>query len=969
MGFLEKIADKFTKEYGNHMHKLAFVFPTHRAGIYFRRHIRNQKEPEATIWAPSIFSINDFIARLSELTVSDPLDLIFELYGVYKTHVRDFPKEFEDFYPWGKMIISDFDEIDKYLLDTEKLFRTLKEFKAVEDITKEEKSDIYNRYTSFWEDLGILHREFNRLLKEKNKAYEGMVFQEVAKNIATISNAKGSVLAWDKVIFCGFNALTRAEETILRHLLENEKAEIYWDMDRYFVEDINQEAGYFFRKNRETLKIEQPKWVDDPLSGQKNLTVIGVQSKVSQAKVLGLKLQQMQESLKNPENIAVVLPDETLLFPVLNSLPESMDRVNITIGFPLQQTPVYSLFNSIIEMQLRVYEGGGAAPSKGSGEGLYYKDIQRVLNHPYIKPMAPEEIAGFIEKIKKENRVYVKDEEIARFIEDIKKEKQGHIKDEEITLTAELLKDLIRILKDLFKIRENSQAFITFFLDLLGFIRSFYTETKPDLFSIDYEYIYHFYTLLTRLKDSLKNTGSLLSIRTFRQLFIDIVKGSRIPFTGEPLEGLQIMGMLETQTLDFPYLFILSVNEGHLPPGKTHQSFIPFDVRREIGLPTYKDRDALAAYHFYRLLKNAQHTTLFYTTEVKGVEKSEKSRFIDQILIEYAEKNKNARINHQIIDFSFEPQDIKKISIKKSEKIIEMVSQKSYSTSSLLNYLSCSLRFYFTYILKLKEEEEVYESPDYRLIGHIIHKTLHQLYQPYCGKNSPISFKDIENIKKRIEPELTRSFKKELEAGDIHTGRNRIAFEVMKKFLENFFEKEKQTIGFKILMLEQKIEEVDLGFFLDGTEHHVRLEGTIDRLDVIGDNVYRIIDYKTGRIDSLNLKSMDQLSGSEAVNRKEAFQLFFYWYLLKHSHPYEGEYRLGIYPFKKMYDELTFVKIDKSDMIDEALLENFEEILKKIFQELFDKNIPFVQTEDEENCQHCPYKNICSKESSEHYLG
>jgi CRISPR/Cas system-associated exonuclease Cas4 (RecB family) len=945
MGFLEKIAGQFLKEYGSHIHKLAFVFPTHRAGIYFMRHIRNQKEPETTIWAPQVFSINDFIARLSELTVSDPLDLIFELYGVYKTHVRDFPKAFGDFYPWGKMIISDFNEIDKYLLDTVdtgRLFRTLKEFKAVEDITKSEKSDIHNRYTGFWEDLGILHREFNRLLREKNKAYEGMVFREVANNIETISrgkNGKGNVFAWEKVIFCGFNALTRAEETIIRYLLEKEKAEIYWDMDRYFVEDTNQEAGHFFRKNRETLEIQQPRWVDDQLSGQKNITIIGAQSKVSQAKVLGLKLRQMQESLQDPENTAVVLPDETLLFPVLNSLPESMDRVNITVGFPLQQTPVASLFHSIIEMQLRVYEGG-TTPSKDSGEGFYYKDIRRVLNHPYIKPMAPEEIVYFIDTIKKENRVYVKEEEI--------------------TLTSEFLKDL-------FKIRENAQAFIAFFLDVLDFIRSFYTENKPGLFSIDYEYIYHFYTLLTRLKDSLKSTGSVLDIRTFRQLFIDIVKGSRIPFTGEPLEGLQIMGMLETQTLDFANLFILSVNEGHLPPGRRHQSFIPFDVRREIGLPTYRDRDALSAYHFYRLLKNAQHITLFYTTEVKGVEKSEKSRFIDQVVIEYAEKNKNARVNHQIIDFAFETQDIKTISIKKSGKIIEMVSQKSYSSSSLLNYLSCSLRFYFTYILKLKEEEEVYESPDYRLVGHIIHKTLHKLYQPYCDKNSPISFKDIENIKKRIEPELIRTYKDELKSGDIHSGRNRIAFEVMKRFLENFFEKEKQNTGFKILMLEQKIEKVDLGFSLDGTEHHVRLEGTIDRLDVTGDNIYRIIDYKTGRIDSLNLKSMEQLSGSEAVNRKEVFQLFFYWYLLKQSHPYAGEYRLGIYPFKKMYDELTFVKIDKSDRIDEALLEAFEEILKKIFQELFDINIPFVQTEEEKNCQHCPYQDICCRETSERY--
>ncbi|HLP48822.1 MAG TPA: PD-(D/E)XK nuclease family protein, partial [Candidatus Kapabacteria bacterium] len=477
-------------------------------------------------------------------------------------------------------------------------------------------------------------------------------------------------------------------------------------------------------------------------------------------------------------------------------------------------------------------------------------------------------------------------------------------------------------------------------------------------------YIYHFYTLLSRLSDSLRNTDLILSdIRTFRQLFIDIVKNSRIPFTGEPLEGLQIMGMLETQTLDFNHLYVLSVNEGFLPPGKAHQSFIPFDVRDKLGLPTYRDRDAIAAYHFYRLLKSSQNITLIYNTEAKGIEKSEKSRFIDQLLIEYAERNKNAIIKHQVIDFTFDAQQVKAISIRKSQKMIELLARKSYSPSSLLVFLTCPVKFYFNYILKLREEEEVYESPEYYQVGHIVHQALYELYKPYCGKNKPVGGQEIEAIKEKIEPKLQEAYSRELKSGDIHTGRNRIAYEVMKQFLENFFDKEKQESGFTILMLEKKVEGVDFRFSTGaGIEYRVMLEGTIDRVD-IKDDVHRVIDYKTGKINPLNLKSLEELSGPGVIDRREAFQLFFYRYLLRHTLKDSGPYRLGIYPFKKMYDELKFIKVDKCDLIDEGMLAQFEDILRNIFRRLFDLAEPFVQTREEKNCRYCPYQDICGRDA------
>lgn len=960
MSFLERLAERFLSEYGNDIHRIAFVFPTRRAGLFFQRHVREQKDPGIAIWAPPVFSVNDFMARLSGLTAADSLELIFELYDIYSDPVGQYPKAFEDFYAWGKMILADFDEIDKYLIDTGELFRNLKEFKVVEDINKDEKAAIYNRYTGFWEELGGLYRVFQQRLAEKDKAYEGMIFRRVAEAVEGLENHEQ--FTWDKVVFCGFNALTRAEETVIRYLMDKEKAEIYWDVDRYFTENVNQEAGYFFRRNLERLKIAEPKWVDDELSGPQVIDVIGVQSKVSQAKVLGLKLQQLltppaeeSEGMDAPEEvengreardherIAVVLPDETLLFPTLNSLPEAVERVNVTVGYPLRQTPVFSLLNGLLEMYLRVYEGGG--------DGFYYKDVQNVLNHPYIKPMLSRKDEDVEPAGEGEDEVL---DAITAFMDEIKKGNRVYIPKEDIQLPVDPLNDL-------FEYRSEALPLIAYFLDLLDFVRGWYRdEDEVGLYSFDYEYIYHFYLLLRKLRDSLAGSGPSLDIRSFYPLFGDIVAAGRIPFTGEPLEGLQIMGVLETQTLDFDNLFVLSVNEGHLPPGKSRQSFIPYDVRAAMGMPTYKDRDAVSAYHFYRLLKNSAHTTLIYITEIKGLERNEKSRFIDQVLIEYAENNPNARVTHRVIDFPFEARPVKPIAVRKDDEVMAMLAKKSYSASSLLSFLTCSLKFYFTYILKLYEEEEVFESPDYKTIGHIVHKTLDELYKPFCGKERTVGENDLEQLKQKMDRVLETIFMDEIKSGDIHSGRNYIVHRVMRRLLENFFEKEKKAPGFKVLMLEEKIDNVRLDFDLDGTAYTVALEGTIDRLDE-RDGVVRVIDYKTGKINSLKLKSLEEVSGPEAVKRKEAFQLLLYRYLLKQAWKEKGEYSLGIYSFKKLSDELKFVEIDKSDRMDAAVMAEFEEILRDLFRDLFDRKTSFRQTEDELNCRHCPYINICSR--------
>lgn len=944
MGFLERIAGKYLAEYGNKIHRLTFVFPTRRARLYFQRYLEKQKPRGENLWVPRMFSLGDFIVSLSHLTVAEPLELVFELYGVYRRHVKRYPKEFGDFYPWGKMIIADFDEIDKYLVDARELFRTLKEFKAVEDINIEQKSPIYNRYTGFWEELDLIYQEFNRLLRARNKAYEGMVYREVAGKISGGDDDFLTVPGWDRVVFCGFNALTVAEASVISHLLKNNQADIYWDMDEYFVKDKNQEAGHFFRLNQVAMGPGEPMWVEDRLSGPRKIKIIGVQSSVSQAKVMGLKLDELMgqchDAGSDPENIAVVLPDETLLFPVLNSLPASAERINITIGFPLQQTPVYSLLDAIIEMQLHAQET--------RADGFYHKHIQKILNHPYIRPLATEEVAAFVANLKKNNQAYCSEEEIRQLSEPLRR---------------------------LFLSRKTADRLIDYFLDLLEAVRRFYMEheIEPDLHAIDYEYFYHFYTLLSRLKESLVSTGLELDTRTFRQLFTDIVAAGRVPFTGEPLQGVQVMGMLETQTLDFKNVFILSLNEGKLPPGKTHQSFIPFDVRKKLNLPTYEDRDAIAAYHFYRLLKNAENVFLLYVTEARGMEKSEKSRFIDQVAIEFTEKNKRAQVEHQVIDFSFDTMPVRPIIIPKSPLVMQRLFERVYSASTLVNYLTCSLRFYFHHILRLREEEDIAESPDYRLMGEIIHETLHRLYKPYVGKEKPIDKTDIETIELSIEPGLIRAYKEKLVYGDIYHGRNHIAFKVMKEFLERFIEKEKSQLPFQVIFLEKRFTNIPLSFKVGDQEHIVQLEGVIDRLDK-KNGIYRIIDYKTGKVEAPVLDSMDNLTPDMIAKKKEIFQLLFYRYILKRQGQYNGEFQLGIYPFKRIGDKLMWVEIgDKGNKgnngdtgdnkrVSLEMIAQFEKKLEGIFAEIFEINEPFKQTEDESRCRHCPYVDICVRE-------
>lgn len=916
-GFLQAIAARFLAQYPQNPHQVAFVFPTRRAGLFFKHHL--QQGISHAEWAPAILSINDFMIKQSKLRCAETLELVVELYQIFSSTVTSFPKNFEEFYPWGKMILSDFNEIDKFLVDINILFRSLSEFGEIEKLDIGEKTPIYQRYVGFWKELNTIYDHLGQLLRSKNKAYEGMIYRDVAEGRGDIRP-----LPWEKVIFAGFNALTPCEEKLFQTLIQTGRGEVLWDMDTYFVEDENQEAGHFFRRNRQHFSPSNMGcWVDQKLLTEKTIRVRGVQSKVSQTKVLASLLKEVYGQGVDPRDVVVVLPDESLLFPVLNSIPSEIKSINVTMGYPLDQTPVHSLFTTLVTIQKNMKPGG-----------CNHQDVMRLLNHPYVKHLYSEQIPPFIYQLKRDNQLLVPDIPF---------------------LTAEFAVFINRA--------HPPRRLIDHFLSLLAFIRTQYEADPGGFLRIDMEFLLGFYRLLQQLSTAMERFGLQLDISTFWQLFNDIAASTRLPFSGEPLQGLQVMGMLETQCLDFKQVIILSLNEGFLPVGKVYNSFIPRDIRRFVNLPIYREHDAMSAYHFYRLLRHARQVDLVYVEsggQGGGFAPGERSRFVDQILLEYQERNPHAEISQQVCGFNFALQPVRSISIEKSAADIEQMLEHSFSASSILTYLHCSLRFYYQYLIGLKEDEELFSSPDRRLMGNIIHKALEKMYRPHI--NRVMAADEISELAAdgNIERYLRAAFKEETALDEIDTGRNRIIYEVMKRMIEYFLEHERSMAGFKLLHVERRVELDHLIIPVAGKQRKLKLKGIIDRID-LKDGVLRIIDYKTGDVGSLNLPALDRWPVGEVIKKKAAFQLLFYWYMAVNQFNDISLCQLAVYPFKTFTQPLLSLCIDKDPQVGRHHLDDFETLLSDIFTEMLSPDELFSQAVDEARCRNCPFTKICMR--------
>ena len=908
------------KEKHINLTETTFILPSKRAGLFLKHQLH--KFIQKPVFSPKILSIEEFVEDLSQLKKIANTELLFQFYNSYKKLTpKQEVESFESFSKWGQLLLQDFNEVDRFLIPQEKIFNYLSAIKEVEHqhwSIEEPQTNFIKKYLSFWNKLHSYYTHFTQSMLDENKGYQGLVYREAVENIKPyIQNNTRK-----KHVFLGFNALNTAEETIIQALLEHHLAEIYWDIDTVFIENRTHDAGWFTRQYKETWNYfsHHPfNWITNHYSSPKNISIYGIPKHVGQAKHIGNILKDLQQQNPALQNTAVVLGDENLLIPVLNSLPKSIGALNITMGLPLKSIPLASLFQSLFEVH------------KKDAKTFYFKDAIKILSHQFIRPLFvvndADHALNIINTINNNNLVYVTSSEL-----------------KEMTTGSH---DLLDILfsgwtATIDRVIENCTKLILLLKNHLD------KNKSSNLLAL--EYLFRFNTLFNELSRLNATYNHINDISALYGVYKELLSSETLDFQGEPLQGLQIMGMLESRVLDFETVIISSVNEGILPAGKSNNSFIPFDVKLENNLPTYKEKDAVYTYHFYRLLQRAKNVYIIYNTEADVLVGGEKSRFITQLEIENIH-----RINHTII-----APDVPIITpllnrIKKNDAVISTltsIAEKGFSPSSLTNYIRNPIDFYYEKVLGIKELEDVEETIAANTLGTVVHNTLEAFYKPLEGQL--LTLEIINAFKASISKTVTHYFKKEYKAGDITKGKNLIIYEIAKRYVANFLDSELKQLEagntIKILAIETNnvipVSIAEIGF-------PIYLTGKVDRVDEYNGMV-RIIDYKTGNVQQNQVEVVDwEDLTTDYTKYSKSFQVLTYAYMMAQSNQIPWPVEAGIISFKNLSS--GFIKFTKKDkmgygakkdtFITKEILKDFETELKKLIIEICNPNIDFIEKE------------------------
>ncbi|MBK8362137.1 MAG: PD-(D/E)XK nuclease family protein [Bacteroidetes bacterium] len=746
-------------------------------------------------WSPQIFSIQDYLLKLADANIPDQITLLFELYEVYHHYFPN--EEFDAFYPWGELLIKDFDDLDKYLAPTSKVFATVNDLHQIdadfglpeEDMERlklfwrnffeHDLSRLKSEFVNTWKNLNDIYTEFRTKLKTKGWAYEGMAYRNLAENLTM--NSFDSMNEYSHTVFAGFYAMSPAEEKIMSFLINEGKASSYWDTDSYYTNDHGQEAGKFIRENR--LIKDDYKWKSDHFKDiPKKIQFAGIPLMVGQTRYAGQILQEMIDKGEFvPEKTAVVLPDEKLLFPVLYSIPEAVEDINVTMGYPLRQTPLFNLFETLTALQKN------ARLENDGNYSFYFRDVKKLLDHTYIRLAGGKVIGVWLEKIK-ENYIRISSKKI---IED-----SG----------SEFFKLLFTIPATIDEVFAWSQSILRTILEAMS-----HQDFK--FHRLESEFIYTFFTQLKRLEDILLKQKAKPTISTFWKIFKEVTQSVRIPFSGEPLKGLQVMGFLETRVLDFENVILLSVNEDVLPAAGNSPSFIPFNIRKAFGLPTYEEQHAVSAFHFYRLLQRAKNIFLLYNTEPKALTAGERSRFLLQIEHELKTRfPESISITKKVITTPILKEKISEITIEKSDVVLKELYRYSsdlssepkakLSASGLQSYIACPLRFYFRYIAGLSEIEELEENMEAATFGKVLHKAMQLIYTELHG----IDEKKLQHLKSSINTFVDQAIHEEFLAIDQLEGKNILLRNVIRELISQILDTDKEYLPFKILQLEKMLQ-------------------------------------------------------------------------------------------------------------------------------------------------------------------
>lgn len=954
--FLKQVAhDLYNKTEGNFT-KVAIVFPNKRASLFFNEYLA--QESDRPIWSPTYVSISELFRQSSDLSIADPIKLVCDLYKVFQKATGS-KETLDDFYFWGEMLIADFDDADKNMADTHALFSNLKDlnelmdnYDFLEEGQKEALSQFFHnfsinqvtelkqRFISMWNVLGDIYAEYKALLESQSIAYEGMLYRQVIEQLDV------EALPYNKYIFVGFNVLNKVEHTLFKKLNEAGKAMFYWDYDTFYLNKTPHEAGEFIRRNLRDFPSELPTSFFDNLNQPKEVTFIESPTENGQVRYLP---QWIRENLTSQEKeTAVVLCNEALLQPVLHALPDNVKHINITMGFPLSQTPAYSFVNALMELHTSGYN-----PNNGR---YLFAEVISVLKHPYTRQLSPE--AEKLEQtLTRDNRFY--------------------------PLPSELKQD--NVLELLFTPRRNNLDLCSMLSEALKEVAVIYQQqaaSHSDAFDQLYrESLFKTYTLVNRFHTLIESKELNVQAGTFQRLLTRVMSSSSIPFHGEPAIGMQVMGVLETRNLDFRHLIMLSVNEGQLPKAGGDSSFIPYNLRKAFGMTTIDHKIAVYAYYFYRLMQRAEKVTLVYNTATDGINRGELSRFMLQFLIEWGYP-----VLRKQLEAAQSPQDSTPIIIEKTPDVMERMKSvfdirnnpKALISPSALNcYLDCPLKFYYKYVALLSAPDEVTADIDSAKFGSIFHYAAEHIYKDLTAHGKLISKENLETLLKdevRLQTYVDNGFKElffNLPPNEQpeYNGIQLINSAVIVKYIQQLLRNDLRYAPFTFVGSEQRIFE-NIEIYTPTGDIQSRIGGIIDRIDSKGESL-RIVDYKTGG-DADTPANVQSLFIPDKKRSNYVFQTFLYASIVCKKLREKNDSRLVapalLYIHRAASENYSPViqmgepRKPKEPVDNFAQHEgDFRENLKTLLEDIFNPDISFTQTEIEDKCAYCDFRALCKK--------
>ncbi len=904
---IQNLAQRIITEHKDFEH-LSVVLPSKRAVGFLRKELIHELSKTNSVGLlPAIIDIEQFIIDLSGLQPIDPTESMLLFYKAYLSVPEEqSKKDFESFSSWGQTLLQDFNEIDRYLVDHDTFFNYLYYINDQKHwFLQEEKTSLVENYIHLWEQLKHYYKAFVDLISAKGVGFQGLQYRNAANAIEGYLEEEQQHL-----LFAGFNALNNAEQHIIKTCIKANRGSVMWDADAYFLDQQYHDASHFLRKYKRQWKIDNlfSRDVHTSYQTEKSIHLTGIAKNIGQVKYVGQLLSSFSEEAL--QNTAVILANEELLFPMLSSIPSNVKEVNITMGLPFSTIPIVSLVHQLVALQKNV-----------KPEGFYYKEVNGILDHYVIQQLIGIDKSRYWkEKIIDNNWTY---------------------------LPSSTFKDEIVLAK----IFNPTDTLIDFLSVLLFIFENATSSFEKALQKENTNHCQRIWEVLEDIGNILASYPEVITLRSFEDLFNQKISQEQIDFIGNPHKGLQIMGVLESRCLDFETVIFVGVNEGNLPAGKKGTSFIPYDLKVSMDLPTYKEKDAIFAYHFYRALQRCNTAHLIYNTVVDDMNGGEKSRFIQQLELL---PHPNHHITKNIVSIAPAEPLVELSSIPKDTFVIEKLKDLfayGISPSALATYLRNPIQFYERYILGIKEIDEVEEEAAANTQGTVIHNVLETFYTPFLNKI--LVAEDIKHMLKHVDEAVTKEFHKVYGKNNVDSGRNFIIIHVAKTYLKKFLQMELESIErgdeIQIVAIEGNF---NASISVPSVDIPVKIKGKVDRVDRLNGTL-RVIDYKTGKVEAGKLKIHDWSLLHTEESYSKALQLLMYAYMYQQMYQPTEHLTAGIISFKKLNEGILCFgtkdspKARKVNLeITAKTFESFLEAFRILITEIYDINIPFSNDEN-----------------------